>query len=78
MLKRVALVIGVLGALGGWVGTGVSTVAGAPKAYVGLFKDDAVAVVDTVGNKLLTTISVPKGPARPRDHARRPQGLRQQ
>src|SRR5262245_36150961 len=62
MLKRVALAIGVLGALGGWVGTGALTAAGAPKAYVGLFKDDAVAVIDTVQNKVLTTISVPKGP----------------
>src|SRR5215468_4667011 len=62
MLKRVALAIGVLGALGGWVGTGALTAAGAPKAYVGLFKDDAVAVIDTVQNKVLATISVPKGP----------------
>jgi YVTN family beta-propeller protein len=62
MLKRVALVIWALGALGGWVGTGALVVAGAPKAYVGLFKDDAVAVVDTVQHKVLTTISVPKGP----------------
>jgi len=62
MLKRVALAIGVLGAVGGWVGAGALAVAGAPKAYVGLFKDDAVAVIDTVQNKVLTTISVPKGP----------------
>src|SRR5215475_10085742 len=62
MLKRVALAIGVLGAVGGWVGAGALAVAGAPKAYVGLFKDDAVAVIDTVQNKVLTTIAVPKGP----------------
>lgn len=62
MLKRVALAIGVLGALGGWIGTGALTAAGAPKGYVGLFKDDAVAVIDTVQNKVLTAISVPKGP----------------
>jgi len=36
--------------------------AAAPKAYVGLFKDDAVAVVDTAQNKVLGTIAVPKGP----------------
>jgi YVTN family beta-propeller protein len=62
MLKRVALAIGVLGALGVWIGTDALTAAGAPKAYVGLFKDDSVAVIDTVQNKVLTTISVPKGP----------------
>src|SRR5262249_53338092 len=62
MLKRVVLVIGVLGALGGWLGTGALTAAGAPKAYVGLFKDDAVAVIDTVQKKVLATIPVPKGP----------------
>ena len=62
MLKHVALAIGVLGALGGSLGAGALTAAGAPKAYVGLFKDDAVAVIDTVQNKVLTTISVPKGP----------------
>ena len=54
MLKRVALAVGALGALGGWVGAGALTAAGAPKAYVGLFKDDAVAVIDTVQNKVLT------------------------
>ena len=62
MLKREALAIWVLGALGGWVWTGAVTAAEAPKAYVGLFKDDAVAVIDTVQNKVLTTIPVPKGP----------------
>jgi len=63
MLKRMALALGVLAGLGGWVfGTGALTAAGAPKAYVGLFKDDAVAVIDTVQNKVLTTIPVPKGP----------------
>jgi len=34
----------------------------APKAYVGLFKDNAVAVLDTRANRVLTTISVPPGP----------------
>lgn len=33
-----------------------------PKAYVGLFKDNAVAVLDTVANKVLKTIPVPTGP----------------
>src|SRR5437899_1711975 len=63
MLTRGAVVLGVLALLGGWVvGTGSLMAAGAPKAYVGLFKDDAVAVIDTAQNKVLSTISVPKGP----------------
>jgi YVTN family beta-propeller protein len=32
------------------------------KAYVGLFKDNAVAVIDTVGNRVLSTIPIPPGP----------------
>ena len=43
-----------------WAGPGVA--AAAPKAYVGLFKDDAVAVIDTAQNKVVGTVSVPKGP----------------
>src|SRR5213594_889999 len=63
MLKRVAALLWVLVLMGGWVvGTGSLMAAGAPKAYVGLFKDDAVAVIDTAQNKVLSTISVPKGP----------------
>jgi YVTN family beta-propeller protein len=34
----------------------------ARKVYVGLFKDDAVAVVDTGTNRVLSTIAVPPGP----------------
>jgi YVTN family beta-propeller protein len=34
----------------------------ASKAYIGLFKDNAVAVLDTSTNKLLKTIPVPTGP----------------
>ena len=63
MLKRVAVVLAVLGVTAGWVvGTGSLSAAEAPKAYVGLFKDDAVAVIDTAQNKVLSTISVHKGP----------------
>ncbi len=63
MLKRVAVVLAVLGVTAGWVvGTGSRSAAESPKAYVGLFKDDAVAVIDTTQNKVLSTISVPKGP----------------
>ena len=34
----------------------------APKAYVGLFKDNAVAVLDTSSHRVLRTIPVPLGP----------------
>lgn len=37
-------------------------VATGPKAYVGLFGQDAVAVVDTESRKVLKNIAVPKGP----------------
>jgi YVTN family beta-propeller protein len=36
--------------------------AAAPKAYVGLFRDNAVAVIDTASNRVVGTIAVPKGP----------------
>src|SRR5439155_22360657 len=63
MLKRVAALLWVLALVGRWVvGTGSLSAAGAPKAYVGLFTDDAVAVIDTAQNKVLSTIAVPKGP----------------
>src|SRR5262249_37693962 len=63
MLKRVAPVLWVLASMAGWIlGTTAVSAAGAPKAYVGLFKDDAVAVIDTAQNKVTGTISVPKGP----------------
>jgi YVTN family beta-propeller protein len=61
MLKRVVFVVGALSALGACVATRSLTAAGPPKAYVGLFKDD-VAVIDTVQNKVLTRVPVPKGP----------------
>jgi len=34
----------------------------APKAYIGLFKDDAVAVFDTANQRVTKTISIPPGP----------------
>jgi len=43
-----------------WAAAGAT--AAAPKAYVGLFKDDAVAVIDTAQNRVVGTIRVPKGP----------------
>src|SRR5437867_2629334 len=63
MLKRVTTMMSLLALMGGWVvGTGSLWAAGAPKAYVGAFKDDAVAGIDTAQNKGHSTISVPKGP----------------
>src|SRR5437773_3136090 len=63
MLKRVMTGLYALVVMSGWVvGTGSRSAAGAPKVYVGLFKDDAVAVIDTAQNKVVSTISVPKGP----------------
>jgi len=41
---------------------GTNTNPAGPKAYVGLFGDNAVAVVDTNNSKVLTTIPVPTGP----------------
>ncbi len=63
MKKRVTAVLWVLALMGGGgVGTSSVSAAGAPKVYVGLFKDDAVAVIDTAQNKVLSSIPVPKGP----------------
>ncbi len=42
--------------------TTLSPAAAGPKAYIGLFGDNAVAVVDTATNRLLRTIPVPAGP----------------
>jgi YVTN family beta-propeller protein len=63
MLKRVVPVLWVLASVAGWV-VGITSVSavGAPKAYVGVFKDDTVAVIDTAQNKVTGTIAVPKGP----------------
>src|SRR5215475_7443134 len=63
MLKRVAIGLAVLALTSGWsVGSGSLSAATAPKVYVGLFKDDAIAVIDTAQNTVLRTIAVPKGP----------------
>jgi YVTN family beta-propeller protein len=63
LLKRVAMMLWVVILMTGWAAaTGSLAAAGAPQAYVGLFKDDAVAVLDTAQNKVVGTIAVPKGP----------------
>jgi YVTN family beta-propeller protein len=63
MLTRMAMLLAALVITHGWlVGTGTPSAAEAPKAYVGLFKDDAVAVIDTVQRTRLATIPIAKGP----------------
>jgi YVTN family beta-propeller protein len=53
-----AMALALMGTLGG----ADAALAAGPKAYVGLFKDDAVAVIDTTQNRVVATIPVPKGP----------------
>ena len=56
MPKRVMTVLWVLALVAGCVvGTNAVWAAGVPKAYVGLFKDDAVAVIDTAQNNVIGT-----------------------
>jgi len=43
-------------------GVGIAHASDAPKVYVGLFRDDAVAVIDTRERRVVKTIPVPKGP----------------
>jgi len=63
MFKRVAAVLSAVTLAGGCVaGSGSRSASEAPKVYVGLFKDDAVAVIDTADNKVVRAIAVPKGP----------------
>ena len=56
VLLGLALVAGCAG------GNGSLSAAAAPKAYVGVFKDDVVAVIDTAQGKVVGRIAVPKGP----------------
>lgn len=64
---RLALALAVVLAAAGWSGAGHFPASAAmphpgAKAYVGLFGDNAVAVVDTGANRVLTTIPIPAGP----------------
>ena len=45
-----------------WVQSPTHAQAPSPKAYVGIFKDNVVAVIDTGTNKILSTIPIPAGP----------------
>ena len=60
-MKRVGAGLVALALLAALGGPGPARAAG-PKVYVGLFKDDAVAVIDTAQNRVVSTIAVPKGP----------------
>src|SRR4029077_19145514 len=63
MHKRVATTVLISALMAGWLfWTGPGEAGAAPKGYVGLFKDDAGAVIDPAQNKVVGTISVPKGP----------------
>jgi YVTN family beta-propeller protein len=63
MRKRVAMTVWISALIAGWLfWTSPGAAAAAPRAYVGLFKDNAVAVIDTAQNKVVGTIPVPKGP----------------
>src|SRR5215470_3526544 len=62
LLKRFVGALFVLALSGASVPTISSDAAVTTKVYVGLFKDDAVAVIDVAQNKVLKTIPVPKGP----------------
>lgn len=68
MLKQFAFVV--LAFASGWAAPAVSLAAflpdlGVRKAYVGYFKDNAVAELDLETNRLRGTISVPPGPDGP-------------
>jgi YVTN family beta-propeller protein len=60
-MRRLAAGVATLALIVASGGAGAALAAG-PKVYVGLFKDDAVAVIDTAQNKVIATIPVPKGP----------------
>src|SRR5260370_2289283 len=63
MLERGVMAVGIRALIAGWLyWKSPGGAAAAPKAYVGLFKDDAVAVIDIAQNKVVGTIPVPKGP----------------
>src|SRR5436305_386938 len=46
----------------GLAGPSAAAQTAAPKLYVGLFKDNSVAVIDSASNQLIKTISIPAGP----------------
>src|SRR5438105_121928 len=59
-ISRFIVLLGLVMSVLGPSSVGAQTVA--PKAYIGLFKDDALAVLDTASNKIVKTIPIPPGP----------------
>jgi YVTN family beta-propeller protein len=47
---------------GGPAGSRATAAAVGPKAYIGLYGDDAIGVLDTASGRLMSTIKVPAGP----------------
>ncbi len=62
MHKRGAMMMWISALIGGGCSGRAREWRWPPEGYVGLFKDDAVAVIDTAQNKVVGTIPVPKGP----------------
>src|SRR2546426_791032 len=58
-MKRLAAGVMALALMAASSGTGTARAAG-PKAYGGLFKDDAVAVIDTTTDRVVGQIAVPQ------------------
>ena len=63
-LPRLSVLLLVVVALSllAWAHSPLKAQAAGPKAYVGIFKDNVVAVIDTSTNKVLSTIPIPAGP----------------
>ncbi len=57
-----ATLVLILSVTSGFAENSAAKAAKGPKAYVGLFKDNAVAVIDTASNSVLAQIPVPAGP----------------
>ena len=57
-----SVAIGAAGALIAAASPVASAQASAPKAYIGLFGDNSIAVLDTASNQITRTIPIPSGP----------------
>jgi YVTN family beta-propeller protein len=62
MWNRFKLLAGAALAAASVLSAPIAAHASAPKAYIGLFKDNAVAVLDTASNSVMKTIPIPTGP----------------
>jgi YVTN family beta-propeller protein len=61
-IRLIVVVLMMVAAVVAPMATTAPAAGAAPKAYIGLFKDNAVAVLDTGTNTVLTTIPIPTGP----------------